>query len=257
MDLQKWKAWKEAPQGPRKEKLIAELLHENRNLAIKFIQRVLYSASQKIEWDDAYQYGMIGLYEAFKRYDPTRGYGHFSTVAWLWVRKFVQDGLAEFPVIKRPVWTLKVTHRKFMEIESFRKKHNRDPQPSEVGLTQQDWDRWAATVIKWDNIKSHLRSTYNRPDENYETERMHHELGQVLETFNEKERAQLLNGRATEELMNELKERMLGVDEGDWLSGEFSYEFEHIKGRGVLRGSPSVNKVGKGLRARRDGRGKK
>ena len=81
---------------PTREQLIAQCQGLIRSLAVK-IQKGL---PRHIELDDLISYGQIGLAEAARDFDETRG-GQFTTFAYYRVRGAIYDGVSKMAWVSR------------------------------------------------------------------------------------------------------------------------------------------------------------
>ncbi len=71
-----------------------KLVESNLRLTAMFAREFLCQKNYSVEYLDLIQYGNIGLMEAAKRFDPSKGY-RFGTYACWWIRRYILRGLAE------------------------------------------------------------------------------------------------------------------------------------------------------------------
>ena len=65
-------------------------LNEYQGLVISIVKQH-HKPKHKIEFDDLVAEGNVGLYRAIQTYDPNKGV--FSTYAFYWIRKYVQEAI--------------------------------------------------------------------------------------------------------------------------------------------------------------------
>lgn len=77
------------PVGTRTEEECWEIAQDNKGLLLKNLKKFAAKAgtSSTLDFDDLFQEGMLLLYAAARRYDPSRGF-KFSTYAMFWLGKF-------------------------------------------------------------------------------------------------------------------------------------------------------------------------
>ena len=134
MDRVEWEAHRDAPEGPRKRKMLAKLLVDNEALARYYVRGFASASSYYTEnmYDDLLQAARIGIIRALERWDPDKG--GFSSVAFRWA-------LHEMQSVTENATAMKIPRRAFLlrreqeKIAVFKALHGRDPAPEEVGLT--------------------------------------------------------------------------------------------------------------------------
>ncbi|HEY5312014.1 MAG TPA: sigma-70 family RNA polymerase sigma factor [Pirellulales bacterium] len=98
---------------------------------------------RQLELDDLISYGQVGLAEAARDFDPTRG-GQFSTFAYYRIRGAIYDGLSKMS------WTKRSHYQKLkyeqMSNEVLRLQNESDPLAPQA--TAEDDVRWLAGVSR-------------------------------------------------------------------------------------------------------------
>jgi RNA polymerase sigma factor for flagellar operon FliA len=79
---------------PSKTKNSGQLIEENQGLVRSLALKIHRKLPPHVELDDLVAYGQIGLAEAARDFDPSRG-GRFSTYAYYRIRGEIYDGLAK------------------------------------------------------------------------------------------------------------------------------------------------------------------
>jgi RNA polymerase sigma factor (sigma-70 family) len=90
-----------APPGPLKSRLENQLVKENYFLVNKLVDKLLFYSEVHIDKEDAYQFGLIGLMTALRRFDPSRGTKLSTYAAW-WIRLEIGKALLHETPIYRP-----------------------------------------------------------------------------------------------------------------------------------------------------------
>ncbi|EKP93659.1 FliA/WhiG family RNA polymerase sigma factor [Thermaerobacter subterraneus] len=157
-----WRRYRTAADPESWEALIREHLPLVRYLA----GRLVVHLPPQVELDDLISYGIFGLMEAIKRYDPSRGV-KFETYAYTRIRGAMLDGLRAMD------WVPQGLRRRAREVEAcYRRLENRLGRPAEdaevaaeLGLTPDEFgellkDLARTTVISLDDV---LRSESDDP----------------------------------------------------------------------------------------------
>ena len=79
---------------PSKTKSSGQLIEENQGLVRSLALKIHRKLPPHVELDDLVAYGQIGLAEAARDFDPSRG-GRFSTYAYYRIRGAIYDGLSK------------------------------------------------------------------------------------------------------------------------------------------------------------------
>ena len=77
-----------------KEKSVDELIEEGQSLVYSLASKIYRSVPVRIDLDDLIAYGEIGLAEAAREFDPSKGV-RFTTFAYYRVRGAIYDGLSK------------------------------------------------------------------------------------------------------------------------------------------------------------------
>ena len=99
---------------------VSTIIEKNLSLVKKIASS--YCGINNIEFDDLYQVGTIGLMEAIKLYDASRGYA-FSTYAVYWIKKFIRNYIIEN---KRTIKIPKLMQEKMYKIEKLVEKFEQE-----------------------------------------------------------------------------------------------------------------------------------
>lgn len=96
-----------------------KVIEHNLGLIPKEVSRYVYSNYATINFEDLYQQGVLGLFEAVEGYDPSKGFA-FSTYALWWIRqrigRYVQDNQS---LIRIPIYALEIKRT----YEKIKKNH--------------------------------------------------------------------------------------------------------------------------------------
>lgn len=77
---------------------------------VHYIIKTCYNITQRLEYEDAYQYGILGLVEASKRYDGKHNC-RFSTYAKHWIKKMINKYIYnQAPLVRVPPSPIKLIH---------------------------------------------------------------------------------------------------------------------------------------------------
>lgn len=140
MDREDWRAYCDAPEGPRRARLLAKLLRDNEPLVRFYVAS--FTKSSRYYTDnmraDLLQAASIGIIRALPAWDPDRG--GFSSVAFRWA-------LHEMQLVVRHATSVSVPKSAFLprakqdEAAKFTALHGREPEAHEIGLTEAVVDR--------------------------------------------------------------------------------------------------------------------
>ena len=124
--------------GSEKDKqlLIQNLIEDNQGLVYHLAMRIHRSLPVRHELDDLVGYGMVGLAEAAKKFEPQRGL-QFSTFAFRRIQGSIYDGLAKVS------WMSRARYRRYLRQNSAEQAKPED----ETGANaDEDWGETEATV---------------------------------------------------------------------------------------------------------------
>lgn len=102
---------------------------EAQNKLVKANLRFVVSVAKQyqrgwIDLNDLIQAGNLGIIEAAKRYDPTRGFKFITYAVW-WIRQKVAEEVSENRTIKLPNHRVTKQNKHYQEVEKARQKmHN-------------------------------------------------------------------------------------------------------------------------------------
>ncbi|GAB6875760.1 FliA/WhiG family RNA polymerase sigma factor [Thermaerobacter litoralis] len=149
-----WRRYRTTADPESWEALIREHLPLVRYLA----GRMVIHLPPQVEMDDLISYGIFGLMEAIKRYDPSRGV-KFETYAYTRIRGAMLDGLRAMD------WVPQGLRRRAREVEAcYRRLENRLGRPAddaevaaELGLAPEEFgellrDLARTTVVSLDDV---------------------------------------------------------------------------------------------------------
>ncbi|RME56966.1 sigma-70 family RNA polymerase sigma factor [Candidatus Parcubacteria bacterium] len=104
------------------------------NLRLVFLITLTYVRPSDDHFLDSFQWGVVGLMEAARRWDPTQRAGKFSTYAIHWIRKYIFE--AFYQSNHNPLNVPRASHyhaRKLKRVaELLAKKHGKEPSLFEV-----------------------------------------------------------------------------------------------------------------------------
>lgn len=88
-----WRAWKAEPEANKmkRDRLLGQFLTAHEGFARKVMRQVFAGQKLVCEPEDAMQAARLGLLEAARRWEPAKG--RFTTYAWWWIRKMVQEAI--------------------------------------------------------------------------------------------------------------------------------------------------------------------
>lgn len=143
MNNDDWRSWKAAPPGKRKDFLMNKMVKENEPLARKFLTRLLKFSTVTCEQDDLMQAALMGLFTAIGKYSPDRP-TKFSTMAWWWVKYYVQvEQIRQMP-IKRPRG-FGMPYKKYVAAEAIMTLYGRPATAADLGVTEEEFGKWQHT----------------------------------------------------------------------------------------------------------------
>jgi RNA polymerase sigma factor for flagellar operon FliA len=117
-----------------------------RRLAAQFQRR----SKVHTELEDLIQAGLIGLLKAARSSTLDKTRGNFAGYAYWWIKAEIQAAILRELPIYRPKGT-GMPYRVYKAAEAIRAT-GREPEASELGVTQEQWDSWAmpSTVIPYE-----------------------------------------------------------------------------------------------------------
>ncbi len=139
--------WKAQPEGPKKQRLLNNLVKSQIPLLQKFVGRLLYHTTVHVDKEDVMQAAMIGLLTALKRFDIDRKI-RFSTMAWPWVRHEVSEMLQHQTQLYRPRCA-GMPYKEYRKGEAIEARKGRSPTADELGVTETKLAKWKAAVFQF------------------------------------------------------------------------------------------------------------
>lgn len=135
LDRAKWLEYRARSPGPRKQKLLGELVLSQERLVQQQVAKFVTGTRYYVEAmrEDLEQAARIGLIRAINGWDPNKG--AFSTIAGFWCRHEMQQVVRHATPISRPK-SADLPRRNQDAAASFYAAHGRDPDPQEIGITE-------------------------------------------------------------------------------------------------------------------------
>ena len=119
-----------------KQHLVQNLIEDNQGLVYHLAMRIHRRLPVRHELDDMIGYGMIGLAEAAKNFEPQRGL-QFSTFAFRRIQGSIYDGLAKVS------WMSRARYRRYLRQNSTAEAN---PEDEEGDVSDELWSETEATV---------------------------------------------------------------------------------------------------------------
>ncbi len=153
MDRVEWEAHRDAPEGPRKRKMLSKLLADNEALARYCVWRFISTSTYYTDnlEADLLQAARIGLMRALPAWDPDKG--GFNNVAFNWIWHEMQLVVRHASGISIPKSAF-LPRAKQDEIARFEALHGRPPEPVEVGLTPATVERARKACVEMGPIET-------------------------------------------------------------------------------------------------------
>jgi RNA polymerase sigma factor (sigma-70 family) len=146
MDREVWEQWRDA-RGARKKTLLSKLLADNEPLVRYYVARFSKNSNYYTEnmEDDLLQAARIGIIRALPAWEPDKG--GFSAVGYWWALHEMQQVVRHATGLSVPKSAF-LSRAKQDEASRFAAVHGREPEPEEIGLTEQSVDRHRKAMVE-------------------------------------------------------------------------------------------------------------
>ena len=194
-----WKNWIDCRDSQAGDILVRKYMP----LVSYHVQRISVTLPKNVSRDDIRSLGLMGLFDALERFDPTRDL-KFDTYASFRIRGAIYDGL------RKEDWLPRSAREKAKKIEAavekLEQQHMRNISPKEIAQTldiseeevySSMNEHFFANVLSMDESPQeneeketgfHIKDTKAiLPDEQLEKKELYQELAKIIETLNEKE----------------------------------------------------------------------
>jgi RNA polymerase sigma factor (sigma-70 family) len=207
-----------APPGPLKSRLENQLVKENYFLVNKLVDKLLFYSDVHIDKEDAYQFGLIGLMTALRRFDPNRGTKLSTYAAW-WIRLEIGKALLHETPIYRPraagiPWQIKKLQ------DDIEGRTGIPATAEQLGLTEAQLEKYLSVAFHYMPLDADDNETLRRrvraiPDDQSLPEEQIHDaqlgdaLKGILAELTEEERRVILDNDKKVEDYEEIRQRVI------------------------------------------------
>lgn len=141
-DSATYKSWLKA-RGKKKAWYAGKLVEENSSLVHKLVKKFLRFSVIPVDYEDAYQCGVIAFLYAL---DHDKSTSAFSTYLGFRVRHEINQLLHRSTFIRKPK-KHGLPYTKIRELDAFQTKCGRRPTAEELGVTQQQMDEFDTPIV--------------------------------------------------------------------------------------------------------------
>lgn len=143
MDLELFAEWRAEAEGPRKRRLLGQLIQQNEDLVKRVAVATLRRSAIPCCLEDLEQAGAIGVMRALEKFDPSRG--SWSSYARQWLRHEMQTEVLRHGTVVRPAES-GMPYSLFRKAEALVAKTGKDATAEDLGVEGDKLEEWRESI---------------------------------------------------------------------------------------------------------------